>query len=295
MDKQLIEIFNKIIDKKYKKTNHKIYYSNEYYLINIFEMLNDINKWETLKKLKSYNPVIINGKESKNHYSTIRKKFNKWCNDGIFEMAFQECVDRTKFDKSIKLSIDASFINNKYGIEDIALNIDNKKKRASKISVISDKNKFIYSILSIRVSEKEIEKIDRRKKENKNKKNNKKIAGFVHDVNTIQESLDKINKIYNFNQITLMGDKGYISSDNYYYNNKKIILLTYKKKNQTPNEEEIEIELKERIYVENTIGNLKKSERVMTRKDHKIKSYMGFVYLASLINNLKKINKNNIF
>ena len=39
-------------------------------------MLNDINKWETLKKLKSYNPVIINGKESKNHYSTIRKKFN---------------------------------------------------------------------------------------------------------------------------------------------------------------------------------------------------------------------------
>ena len=210
-------------------------------------------------------------------------------------MAFQECVDRTKFDKSIKLSIDASFINNKYGIEDIALNIDNKKKRASKISVISDKNKFIYSILSIRVSEKEIEKIDRRKKENKNKKNNKKIAGFVHDVNTIQESLDKINKIYNFNQITLMGDKGYISSDNYYYNNKKIILLTYKKKNQTPNEEEIEIELKERIYVENTIGNLKKSERVMTRKDHKIKSYMGFVYLASLINNLKKINKNNIF
>ena len=37
------------------------------------------------------------------------------------------------------------------------------------------------------------------------------------------------------------------------------------------------------------------SERVMTRKDHKIKLYMGFVYLASLINNLKKINKNNIF
>ena len=44
-----------------------------------------------------------------------------------------------------------------------------------------------------------------------------------------------------------------------------------------------------------TISNLKKSERVMTRKDHKIKSYMGFVYLASLINNIKKINKNNNF
>ena len=76
MDKQLIEIFNKIIDKKYKKTNHKTYYSNEYYLINIFEMLNDINKWETLKKLKSYNPVIINGKKSKNHYYVVNLLFS---------------------------------------------------------------------------------------------------------------------------------------------------------------------------------------------------------------------------
>ena len=33
----------------------------------------------------------------------------------------------------------------------------------------------------------------------------------------------------------------------------------------------------------------------MTRKDHKIKSYMGFVYLASLINNIKKINNYNNF
>jgi hypothetical protein len=68
-------------------------------------------------------------------------------------MAFQECINRTKLNQSIKLSIDASFINNKFGIEDIALNIDNKKKRATKISVISDKNKFIYSILSIKINE----------------------------------------------------------------------------------------------------------------------------------------------
>ena len=166
-------------------------------------------------------------------------------------MAFQECINKTKLNQSIKLSIDASFINNKFGIEDIALNIDNKKKRATKISVISDKNKFIYSVLSIKVNEKEIEKIDRRKRENKNKKNKKKREGFVHDVNTIQDSLNKINKIYNFNKITLMADKGYISTNDYYYNNNKIKLLTYKKRNQVQNEEEIENELKERIFVEN--------------------------------------------
>jgi hypothetical protein len=54
-----------------------------------------------------------------------------------------------------------------------------------------------------------------------------------------------------------MADKGYISTNDYYYNNNKIKLLTYKKRNQVQNEEEIENELKERIYVENKaqIGN----------------------------------------
>ena len=194
----------------------------KYYLINIFEMLNDINKWETLVKLKTYNPVSINNKIATTHYSTIRKKFNKWTNDGIFESAFNKCINLEKINKDIKLSIDASFINNKYGIEDIALNIDNKKKRATKISLITDTEKFIYSILSIKIN-----KIDKRKKENK--KLRKKRLGFVHDVNTIQISLNKINTIYNFTNLTLLGDKGYISQTNYKFNNKLINLLTYKK------------------------------------------------------------------
>ncbi len=35
MDIELIKIFNKVIDERYKKTNHIKKYSNEYYLINI--------------------------------------------------------------------------------------------------------------------------------------------------------------------------------------------------------------------------------------------------------------------
>ena len=114
------------------KQNIKHIIQMKYYLINIFEMLNDINKWETLVKLKTYNPVSINNKIATTHYSTIRKKFNKWTNDGIFESAFNKCINLEKINKDIKLSIDASFINNKYGIEDIALNIDNKKKEQQK-------------------------------------------------------------------------------------------------------------------------------------------------------------------
>jgi hypothetical protein len=89
MDLELIKILSKIIDNKYCKNNHKKYYSNEYYFINIFEMLNDINKWKTLNKLKSFEPVNINNKIAKNHHDTIKKKFLKWCKDGIFKLAFE--------------------------------------------------------------------------------------------------------------------------------------------------------------------------------------------------------------
>jgi hypothetical protein len=65
---------------------------------------------------------------------------------------------------------------------------------------------------------------------------------------------------------------------------KKIKLITYKRKNQTKNNENEENKLKKRIYVENTIGLIKKNERILTRKDHKITTYIGFVYLGCLIN-----------
>ena len=290
MDKKLIEIFDKIIVNKYSNNNHKKFYSNEYYLINIFEMIKDINKWETLTKLKSYKPILINNKLAKSHYDTIRKKFIKWCRDGIFKLAFDECMNLKSVNKDIELMIDSSFINNKYGIEDIGLNTDNKKKRASKLSIITDKDKFIYSVINIKINVKEEIKIDKRFKKNKRKKNKRK--GFIHDVKTIQSTLDCINTKYNFNSVTLLGDKGYINkNENYYINNKKINMVTYKKKNQKLNSDEDQNKLKKRIYVENAIGLLKKNERIMTRKDHNIISYMGFVYLGSLINNIKIINQ----
>lgn len=297
MDNKLIEIFNKIINDKYKPNKHKKYYSNEYYLINIFEMLNDINKWKSLTKLKTYNPILINNNnKSKSHYDTIRKKFIKWSKDNIFKLAFQECINLKSINRDIELIIDSTFINNKYGIENIGLNTDNKKKRASKLSIISDKDKFIYSVINIKIN-----KIDKNEHENKNNNkdknnnkkykkpiNNKKRKGFIHDVKTIQSTLDCINTKYNFNNITLLGDKGYINkNENYYFNNKKINLITYKKKNQKSNNDDDTNKLKKRIYVENAIGLIKKNERIMTRKDHKILSYMGFVYLGCLINNLK--------
>ena len=94
-------------------------------------------------------------------------------------MAFSECIDYSKINKSIKLSIDTTLINNKYDIKDIALNM-----------IIKRSKKY---------------------RNKKNKKGVKTVLGFVHSVNTIQNSLNKINKIYNFLNITLLCDKSYMS------------------------------------------------------------------------------------
>jgi hypothetical protein len=61
INKEIIKILDKIIINKYnyitrsyllrETKKYKRVYTNEYYLLNIFEMLNDINKWETLKNI----------------------------------------------------------------------------------------------------------------------------------------------------------------------------------------------------------------------------------------------------
>lgn len=44
--------------------------------------------------------------------------------------------------------------------------------------------------------------------------------------------------------------------------------------------------LKKRIKVENVINKLKRFERIKTRKDKNINTYMSWVYISALINNI---------
>ncbi len=103
-------------------------------------------------------------------------------------------------------------------------------------------------------------------------------------------------------------------------------MITSKRSNQKIQNNNINKKiLKKRIYIENAISIIKKNERVMTsiqfryilfikydlnlktslrfinfllkklinlkRKDHNIKSYLGFVYLTCLKHNIKILNK----
>ena len=78
----LIEI-KKINELRHPKYNNKIKYTDEYYLIMIFYMLNDINNWKFLLNIK------LCKSESKYHYKTIYNKFRLWSSLKVFENAFK--------------------------------------------------------------------------------------------------------------------------------------------------------------------------------------------------------------
>ena len=257
----LIEI-DKINKLRHPKYNKLIKYSDEYYLIMIYYMLNDINNWNFIYNLK------LCKSKYKYHYKTIYNKFRLWTSLLIFVNAFKNY--KTSY-KTNLLLIDATSNINKYGSENIVINPEYKKKKVTKLSLITNKNGFIYSVSYFDI---------------KNKNNN--YSTSVHDVKMINKNFDDIIKVNNkYNYYYLLGDKAYKTQDKFKFDNKIIKIITPDKKNaKNKNKKFIDKILKKRTKIENVNCYIKKQERVMVRKDRKIKYYMSFVYMACLLNNI---------
>lgn len=123
----------------------------------------------------------------------------------------------------------------------------------------------------------------------------KKINTAPNDVKTIVSSIKNINpniKIKSItNEIDLMGDKGYITDDTHNHNENKINVVTPMKKNSKNkfiyrNNRKLTY----RYIIENTICSIKKDNRINTRKDKKMSTYMGWIYISCLNHNLN-VNK----
>ena len=82
--------------------------------------------------------------------------------------------------------------------------------------------------------------------------------------------------------IILLADTGYLSENKKNELAKKNVTLTtpYRKNQKKKNTDNEKKELKCRYKVENCIGRIKAYNRVHVRRDQKIMTYMGFVYLA---------------
>jgi hypothetical protein len=239
------------------------------------EMLNDVVKWKSLKKLSEYKG------ESEYHYKYLNTVFNKWSKNGIFKDAYKKMLNNEyyklkhiKNSTTIKLFVDCSFIYNMYGIDCKATNPEYRKKKCTKISVIADEQNNIISM-----------DYDKTHLSAKNK------PAFCHDLKLVQKNLNNMHIKIQKEKITkLCGDKGYISKKRFKLNNnKKIKLIAPKRKNQlTPNTKmELKI-LKKRSSIERSLSFIKKYNRVVVRKDKKIENYMGFVFLAMLDTFLQK-------
>lgn len=256
---------------------HKRQYSDEHFLIFFELMLKDYNYWKSLTTCRYY------PENKKNHYKYINEIYNLWCDKNIFYNAYHKLFNDTyygfkKIKKStyINLFIDSTFVTNKYGQENITFNPQYKKKKVTKLSIISDENKNILSVINC------MPKYN----------NNKYIKTFNADVKDIQKTVNNMHlNIPNYIRKYLIGDKGYITNDNIKINNIDVKIITPKRKNQKTKNSKFELnKLNNRYKVEHSISSLKKYDRIMIRKDKLINTYMGYVYLGMLINYSKSIS-----
>lgn len=248
----VLETINELCPNKKMTT-----YTNEYYYDMMLLVLKDITSWRSLRITKYY----IDKKE--NHYTTIRKKFNKWNKLDVFRKAYEKLINNVivKWEnkKEIDLFIDSTFINNKTGSELVGVNPMNYKKRVTKLSIICDNNKQIIKIIPIKTTK--------------------------NDCVSIEDTIENLKK---HKKINLIGDKGYIARHEIKdrLRIRKIRLITPRKRNQKKKRLSISdrIKLKKRNKVENCIKDIKSYSRIATRTDKLIINYMGFVYIACALN-----------
>ena len=228
-------------------------YSYEYFIKMFIHILNDVTSYIALKRLFNL---------TSNHYKYINQVFNKWTKLNIFEDAYYKYLNyylniNYNSQSTIEMYIGATNIYNKNGSECVAYG-SYKKKKISKLSVISDKKVPLQINL---------------------------YNGNMHDIKTIEpEIINMINSI-SYRKINIAGDKGYVSK--ILKQKLKLVninLITPCKKNQlhknTKHDKQI---LKNRFYVEHMNHLFKNYMRIALRKDRNRDTFMSYVYLAAII------------
>ena len=274
------------------KGKYNFIYCNEYKLFMILQLEDNVNKWEVLEKLTFYSPE--NG--SKRHYETIRSQFQRWCSKNIFKKALDSIIPYNNvknnnladdfnninyndelyvIDVIKDFFIDSTNTNNLRGSENIIINPELKKKKITKITEISDVDGFVVAVVFNQPLNKII----------KYNFKNKEIQTAKHDSQCIEETLINKNKNIEFNNICLIGDKGYKIKNN----NEQYKVVTPNKKNQKKNliNRHDKEKIKFRHIVENSINGWKHKERINLRKDKKISTFSGWVFLSILNHNLR--------
>jgi len=258
-------------------------YTNSYYLTNILSLLNEFVTWKSLRKSISYKNGKLANKPmcdilKDNHYKTIAAKHLLWSRSKVYEFAYKEIMKMqipTKGDH-LQLIIDATLIINKTGIDEIGYGSETRKKKFTKLTVISDNDANLIAVIAHKANDKEIKF-----------KNNDKIYQIKTLEHEIKGIVPAISSLRTNKNITLTADAGYVMHDKdklILKNKLKITLISPYRCNQNRENTKEEIELlKKRPKVENAIQKLKRYNRVHVRRDQLLCSYMGFVHMAYMV------------
>ena len=254
IDKKIIRILIKNINKSQYKDNYNFTYSSQKYslqfiLAHILFIIKYSATWRSLG-IHIYNNIY-------KHYIKLNK-INLFKNTYI--KLLKKYLIKTK-NKTLKsLYTDTTFIINKKGIDNKARNKYMKNKNCNKVSIITD-NKFIPIDIQI-------------------------FKGNLNDSNILQQQIINIDTNINYSKY-FIADKGYCSSKIRKLLIAKNILpiIPYNKRNTkdknkinklTKNEK---IRYKKRIKIEHIFSNLKSNHKLENRYEKYIDNYEGLLYL----------------
>ena len=126
----------------------------QYYLTQIFDMLNDFVTWRSLKK----SSICID--KSLYHYKTIAKKHILWSKKGVYRSAYDEIIEKKHYDmvneddNQLDLLIDATLIFNKGGVEGVGYGGESKKKKFTKLTAVCNNKGNNIQIIANKTIEK---------------------------------------------------------------------------------------------------------------------------------------------
>ena len=226
------------------------------------------------------------------HYKTISKIHKKWADNGVYMGAYNELVmsnNLTKNDSgTIVLLVDSTLIINKSGIEMIGYGTQCKKKKYTKISLMSNLDGKNVAVGVDNVKDKVIK--DFNGDDKKIKTLNLRSRG--HDVKGVEPLIKDIRKTNKNDPIEVYGDKGYVIGVEDKNRIKKMFnskVIYTKRSNptgkgqKTKNTKKEKNVLKFRYRVEIMISKIKVYNRIHIRRDKSINSYLGFVHLGLIL------------
>ena len=234
---------NKSVGKYYSKKFPNSKYTLESILIEILYVLKTGISWRDLRSAVKWQTVYF-------HF----RRFTKY---NIFKKLFFNL--RKKYialSCTNILSIDSTFIPNKFGKNKLKRNKFYKNKKCNKISIITD---IIGTPLSIIIDK-----------------------GTIHDSQFFNRHVKDITIIQNNKCKYFLGDKAYVSNKiRTFLNSYNCELITPKKSNSNNKHFFDKKIYKKRIFVEHAFQKFKSNKRIDSRYDSLFSTYYSFVYLGA--------------